>query len=292
MKLRSMTGFGSAEAANDNISVKAELKSLNGKFLELNLRLPRSIQNKEIALRKELTKMIERGTATLYLSIERNLQSTNAAMIDCEVAKKLYAEIEQLQKELGGQSQSIIDRVLAFPGVINTENAEELTEDDFALVQSTIQQAFESFDAFRLHEGEALRADLAKFSDNINNGLPEIEKYEGARITLLRERITNQLNAMLDDEKIDKDRFEQEMIYYLEKIDISEEKSRLTQHCKYFIDTLNNEPNGKKLGFIAQEMGREINTIGSKASHVAIQQLVVVMKDELEKIKEQVNNVL
>ena len=126
MKLRSMTGFGSAEAANDNISVKAELKSLNGKFLELNLRLPRSIQNKEIALRKELTKMIERGTATLYLSIERNLQSTNAAMIDSEVAKKLYAEIEQLQKELGGQSQSIIDRVLAFPGVINTENAEEI----------------------------------------------------------------------------------------------------------------------------------------------------------------------
>lgn len=292
MKLRSMTGFGSAEAANEHITVKAELKSLNGKFLELNLRLPRAVQNKEIPLRKDLTKMIERGTATLYLSIERNLQSDDTALIDREVAKKLFAEISLLQQELGAQSASIIDRVLAYPGVINNDNADELDEDDWKLVQNTVTKAFESFDTFRLHEGEALAADLSKFTENIKNGLPEIEKYEGARITLLRERITNQLNAIIEDEKIDKDRFEQEMIYYLEKMDISEEKSRLAQHCKYFTDTLTNEPNGKKLGFIAQEMGREINTIGSKAGHVAIQQLVVVMKDELEKIKEQVNNVL
>lgn len=292
MKLRSMTGFGGAEGANDRISVKAEIKSLNGKFLELNLRMPRSIQNKEIALRKDLTKKIERGSATLYLTIERNLQSNDAALIDTEVAQKLYGEIELLQKQLGATSSNIVDRVLAFPGVINTDSADEIDEDDWKLITNTINAAFKEFEKFRTQEGDALREELAGFVNGIKDGIPEVEKYEGERITLLRERISNQLNTMLEEEKVDKDRFEQEMIYYLEKIDINEEKSRLAQHCKYFIDTINNEPSGKKLGFIAQEIGREVNTLGSKASHVEIQQIVVGMKDSLEKVKEQVLNVL
>ncbi|MGV3597303.1 MAG: YicC/YloC family endoribonuclease [Bacteroidota bacterium] len=292
MKLRSMTGFGSAEAANNRIAVKAELKSLNGKFMDLNLRMPRNVQNKEIALRRELSKRIERGTATLFLNIERNVTGADAPLVDGEMAKKLFGEIEQLQKTLNYQSGNILDRVLAFPGVINTDDTEELDEDDWKLVETTIDQAFDAFDAFRLQEGDALKQDLQKFVENIQNCLPEIEKFEGERITALRDRIYNQLQATLDDEKLDKDRFEQEMIYYLEKIDFSEEKSRLIQHCRYFTDTLAKEPGGKKLGFIAQEMGREINTLGAKASHFNIQQLVVVMKDELEKIKEQVNNVL
>lgn len=292
MKLRSMTGFGGAEAANDRISVKAEIKSLNGKFLELNLRMPRSIQNKEIALRKDLTKKIERGSATLYLTIERNLQSNDAALIDTEVAQKLYGEIELLQKQLGATASNIVDRVLAFPGVINTDSADEIDEDDWKLITNTIDAAFKEFEKFRTQEGDALREELAGFVNGIKDGIPEVEKYEGERITLLRERISNQLNTVLEEEKVDKDRFEQEMIYYLEKIDINEEKSRLAQHCKYFIDTINNEPSGKKLGFIAQEIGREVNTLGSKASHVEIQQIVVGMKDSLEKVKEQVLNVL
>jgi uncharacterized protein (TIGR00255 family) len=291
-KLRSMTGFGSAEAANERIAVKAELKSLNGKFLELSLRMPRSMQNKEIGLRRELSKRIERGTATLYITVERNLDSVDSPLIDNAMAKKLFAEIQQLEGALGYKSGNILDKVLSFQGVMNADDVEELTEDDWKLTEATIFKAFDAFDEFRVHEGEALRADLQKFVEGIQNGLPEIEKYEGDRITALRERVTNQLTALREDEKIDKDRFEQEMIYYLEKIDFSEEKSRLIQHCKYFVDTLTNEPNGKKLGFISQEMGREINTLGAKASHFNIQQLVVSMKDELEKIKEQVNNVL
>lgn len=292
MKLRSMTGFGGAEATNDRISVKAEIKSLNGKFLELNLRMPRSIQSKEIALRKDLTKKIERGSATLYLTIERNLQSSDAALIDTEVAQKLYGEIEQLQKQLGTTASNIVDRVLAFPGVINTDGADEIDDDDWKLITNTVNTAFIEFEKFRTQEGDAIKEELVGFVNGIKDGIPEVEKYEGERIVQLRERISNQLNTMLEEEKVDKDRFEQEMIYYLEKIDINEEKSRLAQHCKYFIDTINKEPSGKKLGFIAQEIGREVNTLGSKASHVTIQQIVVGMKDSLEKVKEQVLNVL
>lgn len=292
MKLRSMTGFGGAEAANERITVKAEIKSLNGKYLELNMRMPRNVQSKEIVLRKDLSKKIERGTATLYLTIERNLQSDEAALLDVEMAQKLYGEIEQLQKQLNSDSSNILDRVLAFPGIVNTEGTDELDDNDWKLIQDTINNAFNEFEKFRQHEGESIRVDLEKFVKSIANGLPEVEKYEGERITMLRERIGNQLNTMLDEEKVDKDRFEQEMIYYLEKIDVSEEKSRLSQHCKYFLDTLKKEPSGKKLGFIAQEIGREVNTLGSKASHVEIQQIVVGMKDSLEKVKEQVLNVL
>ncbi len=292
MKLRSMTGFGSAKAANDNISVKAEIKSLNGKFLELNLRMPRSIISKEIALRKDLTKKIERGSATLYLTIERNLQSNTAALIDTEIAQKLYGEIEQLQKQLGTAASNIVDRVLAFPGVINTDTADEIDEDDWKLITSTINAAFIEFEKFRTQEGDALKEDLVKFISSIKAALPEVEKYEEERIAQVRQRIGSQLNTLLEEEKVDKDRFEQEMIYYLEKIDISEEKSRLAQHCKYFLETIDKEPGGKKLGFIAQEIGREVNTLGSKASHVVIQQIVVGMKDNLEKVKEQVLNVL
>lgn len=292
MKLRSMTGFGGAEATNERISVKAELKSLNGKFLELNIRMPRSIQSKEIALRKDLTKKIERGSATLYLTIERNLQSDETALIDTDVAQKLHKEIELLQGKLNDKASNIVDRVLAFPGVINTDGADEIDEDDWKLIANTINTAFEAFEKFRTQEGESVKADLVQFIESIQNGIPKVEQFEGERINLLRERINTQLNNIIEEEKVDKDRFEQEMIYYLEKIDISEEKSRLAQHCKYFIDTLNKEPSGKKLGFIAQEIGREVNTLGSKASHVEIQQIVVGMKDSLEKIKEQVLNVL
>ncbi len=292
MKLRSMTGFGGAEAANDRISVKAEIKSLNGKFLELNLRMPRSLQSKEIALRKDLTKKIERGSATLYLTIERNLQGDDAALIDTEVAQKLYKEVEQLQNELGAKADNIVNSVLAFPGVINTESVDEINEEDWKLITDTVNNAFLAFEKFREHEGNAIQQDLVKFINNINDSLPEVEKYEGERIAQVRERISSQIHTVLEEEKVDKDRFEQEMIYYIEKIDISEEKSRLAQHCKYFIETIDKEPSGKKLGFIAQEIGREVNTLGSKASHVAIQQIVVGMKDYLEKVKEQVLNVL
>lgn len=292
MNLRSMTGFGSAEATNSRIAVKAELKSLNGKFMELSLRLPRNLQNKEILIRRKLAAKIERGSATLYLSVERNEQESTLPLIDGVLAQKLLAEIQQLETQTNLHSSNILDKVLSFPGIINTDDTEELDEADWALVQETIDKAFDEFDKFRLHEGAALKSDLQKFTDTIQTTLPEIEKYEAERITNLRERINNQLTATVEGEKIDKDRFEQEMIYYLEKIDVSEEKSRLLQHCKYFTETLNKEPGGKKLGFISQEMGREINTLGSKAAHFNIQQLVVNMKDELEKIKEQVNNVL
>lgn len=292
MNLRSMTGFGSAEATNSRIAVKAELKSLNGKFMELSLRLPRSLQNKEILIRRKLAAKIERGSATLYLSVERNEEESTQPLIDAALAQKLKTEIQQLETQLNLPATNVLGSILSFPGIINTEDTEELDEADWALVQDTIDKAFDEFDKFRLHEGAALKNDLQKFTEAIQTTLPEIEKYEGERIANLRERINNQLTASIDEEKIDKDRFEQEMIYYLEKIDVSEEKSRLLQHCKYFTETLNKEPGGKKLGFIAQEMGREINTLGSKAAHFNIQQLVVNMKDELEKIKEQVNNVL
>lgn len=292
MKLRSMTGFGSAEASNTRITVKAELKSLNGKFMDLNMRLPRNLQNKEIALRRELTKRIERGSATLFVNIERNTESAEATLLNTEMARKLFAEIQQLQQSIGTASGNILDRVLAFPGVINADEVDELEEEDWQLVEATVFKAFDAFDAFRMDEGASLKAELKQMVENIQAALPGVEQYEGERINTLRERIRTQLNNTVGEESVDKDRFEQEMIYYLEKIDFSEEKSRLIQHCKYFTDTLEKEPNGKKLGFISQEMGREINTLGAKAAHFHIQQQVVIMKDELEKIKEQVNNVL
>ncbi|HYG17138.1 MAG TPA: YicC/YloC family endoribonuclease [Bacteroidia bacterium] len=292
MKLRSMTGFGSAEASNARISVKAELKSLNGKFMDLNMRLPRNLQNKEIALRRELTKRIERGSATLFVNIERNTESAEANLLNTEMARKLFAEIQQLQQSIGTESGNILDRVLAFPGVINADEVEELEDEDWQLVEATVYKAFDAFDAFRVDEGASLKGELKQMVENIQAALPGVEQYEGERINTLRERIRTQLNNTVGEESVDKDRFEQEMIYYLEKIDFSEEKSRLIQHCKYFTDTLEKEPNGKKLGFISQEMGREINTLGAKAAHFHIQQQVVIMKDELEKIKEQVNNVL
>lgn len=292
MKLRSMTGFGSAEASNARITVKAELKSLNGKFMDLNMRLPRNLQNKEIALRRELTKRIERGSATLFVNIERNTESAEATLLNTEMARKLFAEIQQLQQSIGTASDNILDRVLAFPGVINADEVDELEEEDWQLVEATVFKAFDAFDAFRIDEGASLKAELKQMVENIQAALPGVELYEGERINTLRERIRTQLNNTVGEESVDKDRFEQEMIYYLEKIDFSEEKSRLIQHCKYFTDTLEKEPNGKKLGFISQEMGREINTLGAKAAHFHIQQQVVIMKDELEKIKEQVNNVL
>jgi len=292
MKLRSMTGFGSAEASNARISVKAELKSLNGKFMDLNMRLPRNLQNKEIALRRELTKRIERGSATLFINIERNTESAEANLLNVEMARKLFAEIQQLQQSVGAESGNILDRVLAFPGVINADEVEELEDEDWQLVEATVYKAFDAFDAFRADEGASLKGELKQMVENIQAALPGVEQYEGERINTLRERIRTQLNNTVGEDSVDKDRFEQEMIYYLEKIDFSEEKSRLIQHCKYFTDTLEKEPNGKKLGFISQEMGREINTLGAKAAHFHIQQQVVIMKDELEKIKEQVNNVL
>lgn len=288
--LRSMTGFGQAELETDRFTVKAELKSLNSKFLELNIRMPRNWQHKELELRREVSKWLERGTAQLSINIQYKLAEDRITPLNREVASYYLNEVKALASETNWNASDLLNNVFLIPNVLQP-NDETPDEEDWKQIFSAVRKSYESFDEFRLIEGKVLENELSKMSASILSNMQGLEPFEAERLQTVKDKIQKDLLS-LNQEKVDKNRFEQELIYYIEKLDISEEKVRLKQHCDFFEETIRLGSTGKKLGFIAQEMGREINTIGSKSNHHIMQRTVVVMKDELEKIKEQINNVL
>ncbi|TCD03988.1 YicC/YloC family endoribonuclease [Pedobacter psychroterrae] len=287
-----MTGFGLASADHENVKFAVEIKSLNSKFLELNLKLPRAFSEKELVLRNVCSKDIERGKVSVSINIERSEENLKGATINAALLTKYYKQLEEINLSLGANSSNLMQAALNFPEVISYAE-EEANEGDWDILQSTFHVALKNFNQFRLDEGAVLKTDLELRIKNILQFFSEIEVLEPLRIN----QIKNKLNQFLEDNvgkiNVDQNRLEQELIYYIDKLDITEEKIRLRSHCDYFIETLKSkDANGKKLGFISQEIGREINTMGSKANDAQIQQLVVGMKEELEKIKEQLLNVL
>ncbi len=290
--IKSMTGFGLASADHGNVKFAVEIKSLNSKFLELNLKLPRAFSEKELLLRNVCSKDIERGKVSVSINIERSEENLKGATINAALLTKYYKQLEEINLSLGANSSNLMQAALNFPEVISYAE-EEANEGDWDVLQSTFHVALKNFNQFRLDEGAVLKTDLELRIKNILQFFSEIEVLEPLRIS----QIKNKLNQFLEDNvgkiNVDQNRLEQELIYYIDKLDITEEKIRLRSHCDYFIETLKSkDANGKKLGFISQEIGREINTMGSKANDAQIQQLVVGMKEELEKIKEQLLNVL
>ncbi len=286
-----MTGYGIGSAENANVKYTVEIKSLNSKFLELNLRLPKAVSDKELFLRGESSKLIERGKVNINISTEYVNQTAKAANINAELLKAYYQQLASIANELGDKNQQLFEMALNMPEVISHDD--EVDEEEGKVLVDAFHQAVKKFNQFRSDEGAVLKQDLEHRVSLILSHLTEVEGVEGSRIPLIRERINQYMEEAVGKENVDMNRFEQELVFYIEKLDITEEKVRLRSHCNYFIEALNSQDsNGKKLGFISQEMGREINTLGSKANNAQIQQIVVKMKDELEKIKEQLLNVL
>lgn len=290
--IKSMTGFGLASADHENVKFAVEIKSLNSKFLELNLKLPRAFSDKELLLRNTCSKEIERGKVSVSVNIERSEENLKGATINAALLSKYYKELEAINQSLGANSNNLLQAVLSFPEVISYSE-EEVNENDWDILNNTFQQALENFNQFRIAEGEVLRKDLELRIKNILQFFSEVEVLEPLRIPQIKNRLLLFLEENAGKVNVDQNRLEQELIYYIDKLDITEEKIRLKSHCDYFMQTLKSkDANGKKLGFISQEIGREINTMGAKANDAQIQQLVVGMKEELEKIKEQLLNVL
>jgi uncharacterized protein (TIGR00255 family) len=248
--------------------------------------------DKEFQLRNDCNKQIERGKVNLSITVEQQAGIVKAAGIDTALLKNYYDQLKSVSDELGEPGTNLLQLALGLPEVVKYDE-ETISEDEWKLVEKTFNQAVAAFQKFRADEGNVLEQDLKFRIDIILKNLQLVEVEEPKRIPLIRERLNSFLQEATNREAIDQNRFEQELIYYIDKLDITEEKIRLRTHCDYFIETLKNaDANGKKLGFIAQEIGREVNTLGSKANDAAMQKLVVGMKEELEKIKEQLLNVL
>lgn len=288
--IRSMTGYGKAVGEYAGKTIIAEVKSLNSKFLELMLRLPSAYKEKELELRSEFSKTIERGKTDMNVTIEFT-EDVTSNTLNTEVITAYIEELKKIETTTHLPPQNFLGSVLSLPYVVNTDKG-EADEKEWAVIQKLIATALNSFNDFRKAEGANISKDLTERILTIENLLAELEKFEKERMDNVRNRLLKNLETITNVE-YDKNRFEQELIYYLEKLDISEEKLRLRSHLNYFLETIKStENNGKKLGFITQEIGREINTIGSKANDADMQRLVVAMKDESEKLKEQLANVL
>lgn len=288
--LRSMTGFGRAEGSINGKKITVELRSLNSKGLDLMLKLAPLYREKESELRQWANERLVRGKVDVYIGAEETLVQKRTSF-DAQLVKQYHDELEAIRQSVARNSATdVLGIVLRMPDVSRSAS-EELDENEWALVKQLLDEAHKAFQAFRASEGLQLFNELSSRVNSITALLAEVEPLDAGRAAKTREKLLAKLQEL--QVNVDKDRFEQELIFYLEKMDVSEEKMRLRTHCGYFLDTARNEEQqGRKLGFIAQEIGREVNTLGSKANDAAIQQLVVRMKDELEKIKEQVLNVL
>jgi len=290
--IKSMTGFGIGARDNHKVKYTVEIKSLNSKFLELALRLPKAFSDKELTLRSECSRLIERGKVNITVTVEYVDQTAAAATINTALLKNYFRQLEAVANELGTDRGNLFELALNMPEVIS-HNEDEADEEEAALLLGAFQDAVAGLDRFRMDEGAVLKQDLSSRTQSILTLLAEVESVETDRIPLIRDRISQYLDETVGKENVDMNRFEQELIFYIDKLDITEEKVRLRSHCNYFLQALDAaDANGKKLAFISQEMGREINTLGSKANHAGIQQIVIRMKEELEKIKEQLLNVL
>ena len=294
--IKSMTGYGKAEAILETGKITVEIRSLNGKTADIGLKTSMLPKDKEIAVRQKIAAELYRGNIDLFITFEPNA-ADSAKKINMDLAMEYYQQISTLGGQIGAYNlwnqnpNDLLALILRMPEVMDAKKQDVITDENWPVVEACINEAIANINAFRSQEGEVLYKDVTSKVENILNYSAQVETFENERVEAIREKILNRF-AELKAEP-DQSRLEQEMIYYIEKLDLNEERVRLRQHCKYFLDTLENEPNpGKKLGFIAQEMGREINTTGSKANHTEIQKIVVKMKDELEKIKEQSLNIL
>ena len=301
-----MTGYGKAVAKYNEKTIHVEVKSLNSKAMDCSTRIAPIYREKEMEIRKRIQESAVRGKIDFAIWVEKDI-STDAPQVNIPLAKSYYQQMQDLSGELGipmpaPNALDVMQVLVRMPDVVGRAETEELTDEEWAVASAAIDEALKELTAFRIQEGAALRKKFEEKLDNITRLMESIEPYESSRVEKIRQRILDGLTAIPDVE-YDKNRLEQEMIYYIEKLDISEEKQRLTNHLKYFRETMDEpwEPVscggksqgiGKKLGFIAQEMGREINTTGSKSNQAEMQNIVVQMKDELEQIKEQVLNAL
>ena len=290
--IKSMTGFGRAVVETCGKCVTVEIRTLNSKQLDLNTRIPLLFKNYENDIRSILSKELERAKADFTITVENRFVGSSVT-INKELAKSYYQTVKELSNELGNPIESdIFLHVMRMPDVVSTPQ-EEVSDELWEAVRVAILDACRQLNEFRISEGKVLEQDFVKRITLIRDMIDEVTPFEENRIVKIREKFENSLKELAPKVQYDPNRLEQEIFYYLEKLDITEEKVRLRKHCNYFIETLNeNQSNGKKLGFIVQECGREINTMGSKSNDFDIQQIVVRMKDELEKLKEQLANVL
>lgn len=290
--IQSMTGYGKAEVQLESGKITIELRTLNGKTADINIKSQLLPKDKELLVRQKIADKLHRGTIDFFVTFEANAVSS-AKHINQSLAEEYYRQISALSEKLGVNADSalFLNTVLRFPDVIDNTRQDIINDENWPVVEKAIDQAIDNTNDYRSREGVALYKDVTSRVNNILKLEDEVESFDGERIATVRAKIEKAIAELML--KPDQSRFEEEMIYYLEKFDINEEKVRLRQHCKYFMDTIDGEAfPGKKLGFIIQEMGREINTTGSKANHAGIQKIVVRMKDELEKIREQSMNIL
>lgn len=288
----SMTGFGRSELELGQKKITIEIRALNSKQMDIILKLPSAMKDRESDIRNEISKALIRGKVDVYVSFDGN-EDERGVIINKSIFKDYYNQIQALCAENGiTQNTDIVNSILRLPDTLKMEKA-ILTDEEWEVIMTSVTKAVQDVRQFRIQEGDCLKKDLLARLSAIEGLSEAIEPFEKSRIEKISTRIKENIEELVGWDKVDKNRFEQELIYFIEKFDINEEKVRLKNHCKYFRDTVEKEDfAGRKLGFIAQELGREINTIGSKANDSTIQQMVVQMKDELEKIKEQINNIL
>lgn len=288
--LLSMTGFGRHQSSFQDKTITIEIRSLNSKYTDIRLKLPQQYKEKEVDIRRIFTDGVERGKIDFALEIISQ-EGEGEFSLNKGLFRKYHEELSKLSDELDLPQGDLLQAILRMPNVVNTE-AENLEEEEWKAVKSAILSCLKVFQEFRSEEGQAMEKDMRERIAGIKGALLEVPPFEEERVKRLRQRLYSNLEEYLGKENIDENRFEQEILFYLEKMDINEEKVRLEQHCNYFLEILDQDFNqkGRKLSFISQEMGREINTLGAKAYSSDIQRLVVGMKEELEKIKEQVAN--
>jgi uncharacterized protein (TIGR00255 family) len=291
--LHSMTGYGRATRTFNDRSITIEVRALNSKMTDIRFKMPYNYKEKELELRRILTEQAERGKIDVAITI-KSLSGEDDFALNHELFRKYYKEIKGLTHELDMPASDLLSAILRLPNIVGTDE-EGVADEEWDIAQQTLSDAIKEFKVFRMTEGGAMEKDLRERIANILKLLLAITPHEKDRIVKLRQRLRQNLEEFLGKENVDENRFEQEVLFYLEKIDVTEEKVRLEQHCRYFVETLNDKKNtskGRTLNFISQEIGREINTLGSKAYSSDVQHLVVQMKDELEKVKELVANLV
>lgn len=291
--MKSMTGYGKVTKSRNGKNIEVEIRSLNSKTLDVHTKMPIALNSKDLEVRSMIAAGLERGKVDVSVTLTTDATADNLR-INEQLLEAYFNKTIEISRKLGVEMDQslLLTTLLRFPDVQKVEQEEEI-EDEWALTREAVEEAIKGLDEFRIQEGQNLKADFIKRVKLILSYLDEVEPLADARVGIIRERILQRFEELKGTVDVDSNRLEQELIFYIEKLDITEEKVRLRNHCKYFIENIDaDESTGKKLGFIAQEMGREINTLGSKANDAEIQKIVVKMKDELEKIKEQVLNIL
>ncbi len=291
--IKSMTGYGQVAFSFGDGTLSIEVKSLNSKFLDLSLRLPKKYSEKELELRNLIAEKLERGKVSLSIEYQSGIKQEVRHQYNEELFVSYFNELKKLADKVGAGQDALFQMALNSPDVVQANGKEELDPAEWEQVRTMLNEAIDKCDHFRNEEGKSLEDKLKSYIENIRHGLIEVEKIDPKRIEKIRSRIKGNITDFFGSEGFDANRLEQEIIFYIEKLDIHEERVRLKTHLDYFIKGMGEkQSSGKKLGFISQEIGREINTIGSKANDAEMQKHVVMMKEELEKIKEQLSNVL